>query len=142
MQVDENIFSNIEKKAFDYLLSQDAPKSIKDDIKNTLNNKSKKLEISIIEASKKYAGFMECRVNQKVFSEMYDVPLNQIILSLEEKRKHLKSLDSLMRNEDYKKYLAHIRRLSHSMRWNQQTRIFPISVMSHLVLITFISYII
>lgn len=142
MQVDENIFSNIEKKAFDYLLSQDAPKSIKDDIKNTLNNKSKKLEISIIEASKKYAGFMECRVNQKVFSEMYDVPLNQIILSLEEKRKDLKSLDSLMRNEDYKKYLAHIRRLSHSMRWNQQTRIFPISVMSHLVLITFISYII
>jgi putative hydrolase of HD superfamily len=28
------------------------------------------------------------------------------------------------------------------MRWNQQTRVYPISVMSHLVFITFISYII
>jgi hypothetical protein len=27
------------------------------------------------------------------------------------------------------------------MRWNQQSRIFPISVMSHLVLITFITYV-
>ena len=27
------------------------------------------------------------------------------------------------------------------MRWNQQSRIFPISVMSHLVLITFLTYI-
>jgi hypothetical protein len=70
------------------------------------------------------------------------VPLNQIILSFEEKRKELKSLDILLNNDNYKKYLTHIRRLSHSMRWMGQTRIFPISVMSHLVVITFISYII
>ncbi|MDP2395724.1 MAG: hypothetical protein Q8S84_01510 [bacterium] len=85
---------------------------------------------------------MECSVNSKVFSDMYDVPLNQIRHDLEEKRKTLKSLDLLWNNDNYKKYLTHIRRLSHSMRWNQQNRVYPISVMSHLVVITFISYII
>jgi 5'-deoxynucleotidase YfbR-like HD superfamily hydrolase len=73
---------------------------------------------------------------------MFDIPLNQITVDLEEKRKKLKSLDALLSNDNYKKYLSHIRRLSHSMRWSGQTRVFPISVMSHLFLITFISYII
>jgi hypothetical protein len=73
---------------------------------------------------------------------MYDVPLDQIRSDLDKKRKDLKSLDLLLNNDNYKKYLTHIRRLSHSMRWNQQTRVYPISVMSHLVFITFISYII
>jgi len=40
------------------------------------------------------------------------------------------------------KYLTHIRRLLHCMRWNQQNRIFPISVMSHLVITTFLTYLI
>ncbi|NCO31589.1 hypothetical protein GW891_01965 [bacterium] len=57
------------------------------------------------------------------------------------KRSELKSLDLLLSNDNYKKYLSHIRRLNHSMRWSGQTRIFPISVMSHLVIITFISYV-
>jgi len=73
---------------------------------------------------------------------MYDVPLKQITVYLEKKRKTLKSLDILLGKDNYIKYLKHIRRLSHSMRWNQQIRIFPISVMSHLVIITFISYVI
>ena len=54
----------------------------------------------------------------------------------------LPSFKTLLNNSNYQKYLSHLRRLSHSMRWNQQTRIFPISVMSHLVIITFLTYII
>ena len=142
LEVDDKVFNIIEKKAFEFLLSKEAPEYIKNDIKDTLDNKSKTLEISIIEASKKYAWFIECRINEKVFSDMYDIPLNQITVVLEQKRKSLKSLDELLSNDNYKKYLLHIRRLSHSMRWNQETRVFPISVMSHLFVITFISYII
>lgn len=142
MEIDDEVFNSIENKAYEYILSQEAPEFIKNDIKETLNNTWNILELSIIEASKKYAWYMECKINEKVFSDMYDVPLTQITINLEEKRKTLKSLDILLNNDNYKKYLTHIRRLSHSMRWNQQKRIFPISVMSHLVLITFISYII
>ncbi|MDP2090124.1 MAG: HD domain-containing protein [Candidatus Gracilibacteria bacterium] len=142
LKVDDSIFDKLEKKSFDYILGFDGPEYLKNDIRATLFDNSKTLELSIIEASKKYAGFMECSVNSKVFSDMYDVPLNQIRHDLEEKRKTLKSLDLLWNNDNYKKYLTHIRRLSHSMRWNQQNRVYPISVMSHLVVITFISYII
>lgn len=141
LQIDNEVFNKIEAKAFDFILNYDAPESIKKDMKETLENSSNKLELSIIEASKKYAWYVECKINEKVFSDMFDVPLNQITINLEEKRKELKSLDILLSNDNYKKYLTHIRRLSHSMRWNQNTRIFPISVMSHLVVITFISYI-
>ena len=140
LKVDNKIFAEIEKKSFDYLLSYDWPEYIKSDMLDTLQDNTKTLELSIIEASKKYAWFKECKINATVFSDMYDVPLDQIRSYLDKKRKELKSLDLLLNNENYKKYLTHIRRLSHSMRWNQQTRVFPISVMSHLVFITFISY--
>jgi len=142
LQIDNKVFNEIEDRAFKYILSNDAPEYIKEDIQNTISDTTKDLELSIIEASKKYAWYMECKINEKVFWDIYEVPLNQINLYLEEKRKDLVSLDKLLKNDNYKKYLTHIRRLNHSMRWNQNKRIFPISVMSHLVIITFISYII
>jgi hypothetical protein len=73
---------------------------------------------------------------------MYEVPYNDIIVYLNEKRKEVKSLDTLLKNQNYEKYLSNIRKLSHSLRWNQEKRIFPISVMSHLAFITYISYLI
>ncbi len=142
LKIDDKIFKEIESKAFSFILDWEAPEYLKNDIKTTLNNTDKELELSIIEASKKYAWFIECKINEKVFWDIYEVPLSQIHLSLEDKRKDLVSLDMLLKNDNYKKYLTHIRRLSHSMRWMWQTRIFPISVMSHLIVITFISYII
>ncbi|MDF1682285.1 MAG: hypothetical protein P1U46_00475 [Patescibacteria group bacterium] len=57
-------------------------------------------------------------VNAKVFPDIYEVPLEQINSFLFEKRKTLKSLDLLLSNENYKRYLSNIRRLSHSMRWS------------------------
>lgn len=141
LKVDDSIFDKLEKKAVDYLLWFDWPEYIKKDIIEILENTDKKLELTIIDASKQFAWFGECVINSKVFPDMYDVPLNQIRYRLDEIKKQLKSIDILLANDNYKKYLAHIRRLSHSMRWNQQTRTFPISVMSHLVVITFIAYI-
>lgn len=141
-KINKDIFNKIEKKVIDHIISFDAPDYLKQDMIDTLDNKEKKLELSIIEASKKYAWYKECLVNRKVFEDMYEVPYNDIMLYLKNKRKDLNSLDKLLKNQDYEKYLTNIRKLSHSIRWNQEKRIFPISVMSHLVLITYISYII
>lgn len=138
---DATIFNELEKKAFDYLLGFEWHWYIKDDIIETINNKEKTLELNIINVSKKYAWFIECSINSKVFDDMYEVPINLIEKELLEKSKKLYSLNLLWNNNNYKKYLLHIRRLSHSIRWNQQTRKFPISVMSHLVTTTFIWYI-
>lgn len=138
---DSDIFLKIENKAINYILSLEGPDYIKQDMKDVLYNDSKTLELDIIQASKRFAGYKECQVNQKVFSDMYEVPLKQIQIWFQEDMKKLASIQELLKNDNYEKYLTHIRRLSHCMRWNQQKRIFPISVMSHLLIITFITYI-
>lgn len=141
-KVNKDIFHKLEQKVYDYVMSFEAPDYLKNDIMDTLKNTDNHLELSIIEASKRYAGYKECLVNRKVFEEMYEVPYKEIMALLDKKRKDLKSLDILLKNPNYEKYLSNIRKLSHSLRWNQQKRMFPISVMAHLVLITFLSYVI
>jgi len=142
LEIDKEIFLNLENKALKFLLSLSWPESIKEDIKNILEDNSKILELNILKASKKYAWYIECKINQKVYDEMYDVPMMEIKKSLKKYEEILPSFKELMNNKDYQRYISHLRRLSHSMRWNQQSRIFPISVMSHLVIITFLSYVI
>lgn len=141
-KLNNDIFESLENKAMSYFLSMEAPESIKKDIKETFYNNTKTLELDIIKAAKKYAWYIECSVNKKVFDWMYDVPLRNFEEYFRENRKKLKSLDLLLRDNDYSKYLLQIRILSHSFRWNQQKRIYNISVMSHLLIITFIAYII
>lgn len=73
---------------------------------------------------------------------MYEIPLIEMekeILLLSE---NLRSLQILLENSDYEKYIAHIYRLSYAMRWNQYKRQVPISVMSHKVIVTYMTYII
>jgi 5'-deoxynucleotidase YfbR-like HD superfamily hydrolase len=66
--------------------------------------------------------------------------LKEINNNLEKDKIFLFSLNEILNNKDYEKYLSHIRRLSHSMRWSGIQRKYPISVMSHLIIVTFISY--
>ncbi|NUJ98078.1 HD domain-containing protein [Candidatus Gracilibacteria bacterium] len=136
------IFSKVEKKALEKILELEGNESIKNDILSTLKEKEKILEVEIIEAARKYSGLLECSVNHKIFSEVYEVPMNQINASLEKIKKKVKSLDILLKNENYKKYLFNIKRLSHITRWNGKVKFLPISVMSHLVIVCFISYVI
>jgi len=140
-QIDPKIIGKLEKKVQTFLFWFEWWDFIKEDMKNILENDSKILENKIIYVSKKFAGYQEASINSRVFFNTYDVPLNQIKEILEKERKQLKSLDYLLDSENYKKYLLHIRRLSHSMRWAGKQRNYPISVMSHLAIITFISYI-
>ncbi len=140
-KVNEDIFLKLEQKAYDYVFSFGCEDYFREDILNVINNKENKLELSIILAARRYSSYKECLVNRKVFEEMYEIPYKEIMASLDLMRKDLKSLDLLLKNPNYEKYLANIRKLSHSLRWNQQKRMFPISVMSHLVLTTFLSYV-
>lgn len=135
------IFSALEKKALNYVLSLPAPEYIKNDIQSIMENDTFQKELLIIQWAKRVAGWKESEINAKIFTEIYEIPVREIKKSLDESTQKLESMKQLLENENYLKYLSHIRRLSHCMRWNQQNRIFPISVMSHLVLITFLTYV-
>lgn len=141
-QIDSTMFDQVEQKALSKILALDSLPYIKADIEATIFNTKKTREIALIAAARKYAWFLECSVNHKVFSEVYDVPLSQINVDLDISRKEVKSLDTLLNNKNYQKYILNIRRLSHAMRWSGEAKIIPISVMSHLVIVGFISYII
>lgn len=141
-KLDEKIFDELYSKAYDYFLSGEAPECLKNDLRETLEAWDKTLEDKIIVAAKKYLGFVEASTNARVFAEIYEVPLEEIKKELTVLSKDLLSLKELLRNTDHEKYLAHIYRLSCSMRWNQYQRAAPISVMSHKVVVAYISYII
>lgn len=141
-KLDEDIFEKLYQQAYDYFLSGEAPESLKKDFSTTLNDKTKIREDQIFVAAKKYVGFVEASTNARVFPEIYEVPLDEIKKELSHFSWELESLKELMRNTDWEKYLAHIFRLSYSMRWNQYQRSAPISVMSHKVVVAYISYVI
>lgn len=141
-KIDPTIFSKVEKKGIEEILSIEWEKWLKDDIKETLNTKDRKKELLIIKAARKYSGLLECSVNNKIFPEIYEVPLTQIQTSLEDLKKKLPSLEKLLKNENEKKYLFNLKRLAHITRWNGKVRFLPISVMAHLVITCFITYII
>ena len=111
-------------------------------MQDTLKDNSNRIENKLISAAKKYAGFLEAKTNHSAYENIYDLPLKELKKSLKEQKETLKSLDILLSHKGYKKYLTQIRRLSHSMRWSGESKLLPISVMAHLVEVTFISYII
>lgn len=141
-KLDEKIFDELYEKAYAFFLSGEAPESLKNDFKNTLHRDDKTIEDKIFLAAKKYIWYVEASTNARVFQEIYEVPLGEIKTSLNELSGDLESLKELLRNSDHEKYLAHIFRLSYSMRWNQYQRNTPISVMSHKVVVCYISYVI
>lgn len=141
INIDDTIMQKLEDKVLKYLLSFNWDNFLKNDINNILNEKNKELEDNLIIAAKKFAWYHECLVNSRVFLFTYDVAMNQIQDYLEKNKKNLYSLKILLENDNYKKYLWHIRRLSHATRWSWKKRNYPISVMSHLTVITFISYV-
>lgn len=140
--LDSEIFAQLEEKALWKIFELEWSEELKKDIQVTLNENTKSLENKIILAAKKYAGYIECSMNHRVYTEVYENILIEMQSELNEQAWELGSLKELLNNGGYKKYLLHIRGLSQSMRWNQDKRDFPISVMAHLVYVTFISYII
>jgi len=141
-KLDPKIFDELYAQAYQHFLKNEAPEALKKDFKEVLERTSMDLEDSIFLAAKKYVGYFEASMNARVFSEIYEVPFSDIKLELKTLSETLPSLKELLRNTDQEKYLAHIYRLSFSMRWNQYQRNTPISVMSHKVIVAYLSYVI
>lgn len=139
--IDSKVLEKINKKVIKYILSFQWGDFIREDLKDVLYAKNKKIENDIIQVSKKYAWYNEALVNSKVYLFTYDLVLEEMNNFLDNHKKKLISLKILLENDDYKKYLSHIRRLSYCRRWLWTNRNYNVSVMSHLVLVTFISYI-
>lgn len=141
-KINPTIQQQLEQKSYDFILSFEAPKNIKKDMESILSNTKNTYELEMISAAKKYASYRECLINMKIYNDVYDKAFAGINNYFEEKRKEIYSLDLILRDKNYEKYLSKIRSLSHNQRWNKQKRIFPISVMSHLVITTFLAYVI
>ncbi len=137
--INAKIYEQVEEEALKKIFSLPWIDSIKLDIQQTLSSSFQKEDL-ILQAARKYSAWCECQVNAKVYLETFEVPLGIIENELEELSKQLVSMNLLLKNENYKKYLTHIRRLSHSIRWSWENRLVPISVMAHLVIVAMITY--
>lgn len=137
--INAKMYERVEEEALKKIFSLPWIDSMKNDIKQTLSHSSEKEDL-IIQAARKYSAWCECQVNANVYPETFEVPLEIIERELNELSKELISMNLLLKNENYKKYLTHIRRLSHSIRWSWENRLIPISVMAHLVIVTMITY--
>ena len=141
-KLDAKIFEELYSKAYEYFLELPGEEILIRDMKDTLTRKDRPREDALILAAKKYVGYFEASTNARVFPDIYEVPLAAMKAELKAFEAQLPSFSSLRNTPNFEKYLAHIYRLSSSMRWNQYNRTTPISVMSHKVVVAYISYII
>ena len=141
MDIDKQVLNKINNKVIEYILSMKWWEFLKNDIINIINAKNKELENDIILAARKYVWYSECLVNSKVFDFTYDKAMQELTMSLNKQKVKLNSLNILLKTDNYKNYLSHIRRLIHCKRWSWAKRNYAVSVMSHLVIVTFISYV-
>jgi putative hydrolases of HD superfamily len=137
--INKEMYEQVEEEALKKIFSLPWNQSIKDDIQQILLA-SKEREDLIIQAARKYSAWCECKVNAQVYEESFEIPMNLIKKELDELSKNLASINYLMKHTDSQKYLTHIRRLSHSIRWSGENRLVAISVMAHLVIVAMISY--
>lgn len=141
-KLDSKMYEAVYWKAYRYFLNFDMPKCLREDYEDIVFWSGKEKEDVIILAAKKYVWYSEALPNAQVFPDMYEIYISEMKSELENISKKRNSLQILRNTPNYQKHLSHIYRLSSSMRWNQYSRKTPISVMSHTVVIAYLSYII
>lgn len=141
-KLDSEMYDAVYWKAYKYFLKYEMPDCLKNDYENVMFWGEKEREDEIIYAAKKYVGYQEALPNARVFPEMYEIYMQEMREELDRISHTVSSLKILQNTKKYQSYLSHIFRLSVAMRWNQYARQVPISVMSHSVIVAYISYII
>lgn len=136
----KSTFEALYSQAYKYFTSQDSPEYLHDDFLETLTRKDRVIEDQVFLAAKKYVGYFEAQTNEKVFPFMYEVPLYELKKSFSDLSGELVSFRNLLHDQNSQKYLTHIYRLTFAMRWNMRQRFYPISVMSHKVIVAYITY--
>lgn len=102
-------------------------------------------EKNLIAFSKLWVGYHEAYFNNEVYFGVYDRVLSSFRRKFERTefsvyRKYLHLDRSAQGNLE--KFLLSVRRLQSSYRWNRTRRIYPVSVMSHLYIIFYLTYVI
>ena len=100
-------------------------------------------ERELIRFAKAWASYYEVASNSVVYPEAYTSLLASMREAIEgpENSVFLAYLDlDMSHTHTQGKYLLTIHRLASSYRWNRMNRQYPISVLSHLTLVTYITY--
>lgn len=144
------MYAELENIVHEMLVSWNLPEWMKQDMQEVrdvslLEDFPYKKEDDLIAFSKLWASYHEAYFSNEVYLDVYRPAMDAI----EEKisrgefsvfREYL-NLDPENQNP-LERFLLSVRRLQSSYRWNRMRRHYPISVMSHLFIITFIAYII
>lgn len=141
-----DIYQKLSDVAYDRLLAWELPEFVKDDMRaHRAPNPNKALEERIYQFSKHWVAYQEAYVNNFVYFHAFEAPLSDIrdrYLSSEyEALRECLALDPADHGSN-ERYLMSVRRLQSSFRWNRMRRSHPVSVMSHLFFIFYISYLI
>lgn len=140
------IYQKLSDVAYDRLLSWDLPDFMERDVQRYRRpDPSKVLEERIYQFSKNWVSYQEAFASNFVYFRSFERPLDAIreryLQSEYADLRPLLRLDPVEHGES-ERYLIAIRRLQSSFRWNHMRRTNPVSVMSHLFFIFFISYVI
>lgn len=78
-KLDGEIFDAVYSKAYRYFLAYDMPECLRRDYEDIMFGQKKEREDRLIYAAKKYVGYMEALPNARIFPDMYEVYLDEII---------------------------------------------------------------
>lgn len=144
------MYAELENIVHEMLQSWNLPEWMKKDMAEVHNplrqrNHSHQKEDDLIAFSKLWTSYHEAYFSNEIYLDVYRPAMDTIIQKIEQPRFDLfrsyLSLDPTHQN-DLVRFLLGMRRLQSSYRWNSMRRRYPISVMSHLFMISFIAYII
>ena len=141
-KLDPQLYRDLIDNTHEYIYNFPGKNFLKKDIQDTLEDTWHIREKEIFLASKKYVWVLEAKPNSILFPDAYEDVMDSMEKYLEEASKKLPSIKFLLKDSDSQKYLNHVQRLCFSMRWNRYRRMTPISVMSHHVIVMYITYII
>lgn len=96
----------------------------------------------LLEYARLYATYIEAHTNSRVYPEVYARPLQDITDRMNDKKyDNFRMILPYDGESEVYHFLVTIRRLQSTYRWNRERRMYPVSVMSHSVIVMFFSYI-
>jgi putative hydrolase of HD superfamily len=144
------MYAELENIVYEMLQSWNLPEWMKKDMQEVHSttkqpNHLYQKEDDLITFSKLWASYYEAHFSNKIYLDVYRPAMDTITQKMEQPRfdlfhSHL-PIDCENQN-NLTRFLLGMRRLQSSYRWNSMRRRYPISVMSHLFMISFIAYII
>lgn len=137
----------LQEKVHKFIVNLELPESITEDINyihDNENNQKYELEERLLHFSKLWVACYEAQFNSKIYDDIYAPILDNMKkrINAKEFEIFLKYLNINWETNELEKYLLNIRRLQFNYRWNSKKRIYPISVMSHLLVSFYLAYVI